>query len=66
MRADLPGGTQQLRWRHTTDGGYLGRGVVVDDVLVNGPGGVLLDGEKSPQAFTADGWVLTDRRAVAP
>ena len=66
VRADLPGGTQQLRWRHTTDGGYLGRGVVVDDVLVNGPGGVLLDGEKSPQTFTADGWLLTDRRAVAP
>ena len=66
VRADLPGGTQQLRWRHTTDGGYLGRGVVVDDVLVNGPGGVLLDGEKSPQTFTAEGWVLTDRRAVAP
>jgi len=66
VRADLPGGTQQLRWRHTTDGSYLGRGVVIDDVLVNGPGGVLLDGEKSPQSFTADGWVLTDRRTVAP
>ncbi len=66
VRADLPGGTQQLRWRHTTDGAYLGRGVLIDDVLVNGPGGVLLDGEKAPQAFTADGWVLTDRRAVAP
>ncbi|WP_404388994.1 serine hydrolase [Humibacillus xanthopallidus] len=65
VRADLPGGAQQLRWRHTTDGGYLGRGVVVDDVLVNGPGGVLLDGEKTPQAFTADGWVLTGRSAVA-
>ena len=65
VRADLPAGSQQLRWRHTTDGGYLGRGVAVDDVLVQGPGGVLLDGEKTPDAFIADGWHLAGRDAVA-
>jgi CubicO group peptidase (beta-lactamase class C family) len=65
VRADLPAGSQQLRWRHTTDGGYLGRGVAVDDVVVQGPGGVLLDGEKTPDAFTADGWRLSGRDAVA-
>src|SRR6476620_10770418 len=65
VRADLPTGSQQLRWRHTTDGGYLGRGVAVDAVLVQGPGGILLDGEKTPDAFTADGWHLAGRDAVA-
>ena len=65
VRADLPAGSQQLRWRHTTDGGYLGRGVAVDDVVVRGPGGILLDGEKTPDAFTADGWRLQGRDAVA-
>src|SRR6478672_9051643 len=65
VRADLPAGSQLLRWRHTTDGGYLGRGVAVDDVIVRGPGGVLLDGEKTPDAFTADGWRLAGRDSVA-
>ncbi|GAB3872269.1 serine hydrolase [Terrabacter terrigena] len=65
VRADLTAGSQQLRWRHTTDGGYLGRGVAVDDIVVNGPGGVLLDGEKTPGAFTSDGWRLQGRDAVA-
>jgi CubicO group peptidase (beta-lactamase class C family) len=65
VRADLAAGAQQLRWRHTTDGGYLGRGVAVDDILVNGPGGILLDGESTPGAFTADGWRLQGRDAVA-
>ena len=65
VRADLEPGAQQLRWRHTTDGGYLGRGVAVDDVLVGGAGGVLLDGERTPNAFTAVGWRLAGRDAVA-
>ena len=60
-RADLPAGRQVLRWRYTTDGSYLGRGVYVDDVRVAGPGGVLLDGESHPDAFTADGWSLRSR-----
>jgi CubicO group peptidase (beta-lactamase class C family) len=65
VRADLRPGAQQVRWRHTTDSGYLGRGVAVDEVLVSGPGGILLDGEKTPEAFTADGWRLAGRDAVA-
>lgn len=65
VRADLPAGDQLLRWRTTTDGAYLGRGVVVDGVMVTSPAGVLLDGEKDPGAFTTDGWVLLRDRAVA-
>ncbi|GAA2499941.1 serine hydrolase [Terrabacter carboxydivorans] len=65
VRASLPAGSQQLRWRHSTDGAYLGRGVAVDDVVVQGPGGILLDGEKTPGAFTPDGWRLAGRDAVA-
>jgi hypothetical protein len=65
VRAELPEGDQLVRWRHTTDAYYLGRGVVVDDVIVQGDGGVLLDGEKTPESFTSKGWVLTGRDAVA-
>ncbi len=64
-RADLPAGTQLLRWRYTTDGGYLGRGVFVDDILVQGVGGVLLDGERTPEAFSVEGWAAVTRQAVA-
>lgn len=65
VRAVLPAGSQALRWRYTTDALYLGRGVVVDDVIVLSDAGVLLDGEKSPEAFSGEGWVLTSRDAVA-
>ena len=64
-RAVLEPGRQLLRWRYTTDGSRLGRGALVDDVLVTAPGGVLLDGEKTPGAFSAEGWVLTGREALA-
>jgi CubicO group peptidase (beta-lactamase class C family) len=60
-RADLAPGTQLLRWRYATDALYQGRGVYVDQVLVTAPGGRLLDGEKSPDSFTADGWTLAAR-----
>ena len=60
-RADLPPGEQVLRWRFTTDAGYLGRGVLVDEVLVTAPEGVLFDGEKSPQLLVSDGWTLVRR-----
>ncbi|WP_166847415.1 serine hydrolase domain-containing protein [Isoptericola sp. BMS4] len=60
-RADLPAGEILVRWRATTDGGYLGRGVLVDGVVARGPGGTLLDGESSPDAFDADGWRLVNR-----
>jgi hypothetical protein len=64
-RAELAAGDQLVRWRYTTDGAYLGRGVFVDDVLVVGSGGVVLDGEKSPEAFSSEGWALLGRQAVA-
>ncbi|GAA2735606.1 serine hydrolase domain-containing protein [Pedococcus aerophilus] len=60
-RADLPGGEQVLRWRYTTDGAYLGRGVYVDDVRVATGGRVLLDGEKTPGDFVTQGWTLASR-----
>ncbi|WP_392543345.1 serine hydrolase [Oryzobacter telluris] len=65
VRADLPAGEIRLRWRTTTDGAYLGRGVVVDGVRATSPAGVVLDGEKNPGAFTTDGWALLRERAVA-
>lgn len=60
-QAELVPGSQQLRWRYRTDGSYLGRGVYVDDVLVGARGGALLDGEKTPEAFVAEGWTLRSR-----
>ena len=60
-RADLPAGEQVLRWRYTTDGAYLGRGVYVDDVRVATGGRVLLDGEKAPGDFVTQGWTLASR-----
>jgi hypothetical protein len=64
-RATLEPGAASYRWRYTTDGAYLGRGVLVDDVLVTSPSGVLLDGEQDPAAFSTEGWVLTGREVVA-
>ena len=61
VRAELPEGNHLVRWRHTTDAYYLGRGVAIDDVLVQGRSGVLLEGEKSPESFASEGWVLTGR-----
>ena len=54
-----------LRWRSTTDAANLGRGIVVDGVRATSPSGVVLDGERTPGAFTTDGWVLLRDRAVA-
>ncbi|KQU65299.1 serine hydrolase domain-containing protein [Phycicoccus sp. Root101] len=60
-RADLLGGSQVLRWRYTTDAAYLGRGAYVDDVRVASGGRVVLDGEKTPGDFVAQGWMLASR-----
>jgi hypothetical protein len=60
-RADLLPGSQVLRWRYTTDGAYLGRGVYVDDIRVAAPGGTLLDGEAHPESLVAEGWSLRSR-----
>ena len=64
-RAALPAGEQLVRWRYTTDGAYLGRGVFVDDVFAQGAVGVLLDGERSSGLFSAEGWAAVSRQAVA-
>lgn len=61
-RADDDAGELQLRWRFTTDATILGRGVLVDGVKVVAPGrGVVLDGERHPEAFTATGWTAVER-----
>lgn len=59
--AQLPAGDQTLRWRYTSDPLYTGRGVYVDGIRAVGGDRVLLDGERSPNAFTAVGWRLARR-----
>jgi CubicO group peptidase (beta-lactamase class C family) len=60
-RANLSGGPQQVRWRYTTDASHPGRGVYVDGVRVAGQRGVVLDGERQPEAFVARGWTQSQR-----
>ncbi|MGW4060312.1 serine hydrolase [Amycolatopsis sp. NPDC004747] len=55
------GASVSLRWRYSTDPSYTGRGVSVDGVKVTESGRSLLDGERDPAVFTADGWQLTSR-----
>ncbi|MEV7093592.1 serine hydrolase domain-containing protein [Amycolatopsis sp. NPDC051045] len=50
-----------LRWRYSTDPSYTGRGVSVDGVKVTERGRSLLDGERNPAAFVAEGWQLSSR-----
>ncbi|WP_318306064.1 serine hydrolase [Amycolatopsis solani] len=50
-----------LRWRYSTDPGYTGRGVSVDGVKVTESGRSLLDGERNPAVFVAEGWQLSAR-----
>lgn len=61
--ADLSGhrGRVLLRWRYATDPAYNGRGVLVDDIEVRSGRIVLLDGERSPHRFRADGWAEVTR-----
>ncbi len=59
--ATLPAGPQQLRWRYTTDSLYVGRGVFVDGVKVIAGDQLLLDGERNPSVFVANGWRLANR-----
>ncbi len=56
--ADLTGlsGPVTLRWRYTTDPLYHGRGAYVDGVRVTAGSATLLDGERTPGAFTSVGW----------
>lgn len=44
-----------IRWKHTTDNLYLGRGVYVDKIALRG-GGVNLDLEKDPSLLIATHW----------
>ncbi|MFC7490128.1 MULTISPECIES: serine hydrolase [unclassified Knoellia] len=60
-RADLAGGQQTLRWRYSTDGNTLGRGVSVTRIRVVGQGGVVVDSDASSATFTASGWTKTSR-----
>ncbi|MGW4520651.1 serine hydrolase [Amycolatopsis sp. NPDC004378] len=55
------GASVSLRWRYSTDPNYTGRGVSVDGVKVTESGRSLLDGERNPAAFVAEGWQLSAR-----
>ncbi|GAA1665977.1 serine hydrolase domain-containing protein [Kribbella yunnanensis] len=61
VTAELAAGERSLRWRYTTDPLYQGRGVYVDGVKITSGRDVLLDGERSPESFTATGWRLSRR-----
>ncbi|WP_285477974.1 serine hydrolase domain-containing protein [Amycolatopsis sp. NBRC 101858] len=55
------GASVSLRWRYSTDPNYTGRGVSVDGVKVTESGRSLLDGERNPAVFVAEGWQLSAR-----
>ncbi|WP_155549328.1 serine hydrolase [Amycolatopsis camponoti] len=55
------GASMSLRWRYSTDPNYTGRGVSVDGVKVTESGRSLLDGERNPAVFVAEGWQLSAR-----
>jgi CubicO group peptidase (beta-lactamase class C family) len=55
------GAAVSLRWRYSTDPNYTGRGVSVDGVKVTESGRSLLDGERNPAVFVAEGWQLSAR-----
>ncbi|MGW1818433.1 serine hydrolase [Streptomyces sp. NPDC002125] len=64
VEADLSGrqGTDvRLRWRYTTDQLYVGRGVYVDGIRVEGGGRTLFDGNRPGDAgrVEATGWTLS-------
>ncbi|WP_350280984.1 serine hydrolase domain-containing protein [Kribbella sp. HUAS MG21] len=61
VTAELGAGEQTIRWRYTSDPLYQGRGVYVDGVKITSSDGVLLDGERTPESFTATGWRLSRR-----
>jgi CubicO group peptidase (beta-lactamase class C family) len=63
VTAQLPagGGPMELRWQYVTDPNYTGRGVNVANVRVSDSSGLLLDGNRHPDAFHGLDWSLTDR-----
>jgi CubicO group peptidase (beta-lactamase class C family) len=59
VSAKLPAAGQViLRWRHTTDALYTGRGVYVDGARITSTNGILLDSERQPSSLSAIGWTL--------
>ncbi len=61
VTAELGAGEQTIRWRYTSDPLYQGRGVYIDGVKITSGTGELLDGERTPESFTATGWRLSRR-----
>lgn len=55
--AQIPAGTTVVRWKMVTDKNYLGRGVYIDNIQVNG-GGTRFDVEHHPELLSASGWEL--------
>ena len=57
--AQVPAGERLvIRWKHTTDNLYLGRGVYVDNITLRG-GGVHLSPEKNPSLLVAKNWTAS-------
>ncbi|GAB3536279.1 serine hydrolase domain-containing protein [Arthrobacter tecti] len=54
--ATLPVGEHLIRWRYTTDGNTLGRGVFADNIQVHDGNRTILNGERNADAFEADGF----------
>lgn len=63
VTAQLPAttGPLGLRWTYTTDPEYTGRGVDITHVTARDAQGALFDGDRSPGAFTGDGFALSAR-----
>lgn len=54
--ATVPAGDNLvIRWKHTTDGLYLGRGVYVDNIKLRGSG-VAISPEQDPSLLVATNW----------
>ncbi|MBO1030665.1 serine hydrolase [Tessaracoccus sp. SD287] len=54
--AQVPAGDNLvIRWKHTTDNLYLGRGVYVDNIKLRG-GGVQVSPERNPELLLAKNW----------
>lgn len=60
-RAEVPEGTQAIRWRYTTDANTQGRGLYIDGVKLRAGKRVVVNGEASPDAFIADGFTAAER-----
>jgi len=50
----------RFRWLFTRGTGYGGRGVYIDGIRISDRHGVLLDGERHPEALITNGWRLSN------